>query len=124
MANYYITYAGQEYDLPQYTFAIADMIEKQEVINSGNTKFKDKCKSMYDLLSKLLGEDAITNLVGKFTESDPNTINIFYLMVVRAYAKPLEEYNEENATIDLDKYQVDKIVNLVEALDKASKIKV
>jgi hypothetical protein len=110
--------------LPQYTFAIADMIEKQEVINSGNTKFKDKCKSMYDLLSKLLGEDAITNLVGKFTESDPNTINIFYLMVVRAYAKPLEEYNEENATIDLDKYQVDKIVNLVEALDKASKIKV
>ena len=79
---------------------------------------------MYDLLSKLLGEDAITNLVGKFTESDPNTINIFYLMVVRAYGKPLEEYNEENATIDLDKYQVDKIVNLVEALDKASKIKV
>ena len=45
-------------------------------------------------------------------------------MVVRAYAKPLEEYNEENATIDLDKYQVDKIVNLVEALDKASRIKV
>ena len=39
MANYYITYAGQEYDLPQYTFAIADMIEKQEVINSGNAKF-------------------------------------------------------------------------------------
>lgn len=124
MANYYITYAGQEYDLPQYTFAIADMIEKQEVINSGNAKFKDKCKSMYDLLSKLLGEETLTNLVGKFNDSDPNTINIFYLMVARAYAKPLEEYNEENATIDLDKYQVDKIVNLVEALDKASKIKV
>ena len=48
--TYSIIINNETVNLPDYTFSIADKIEEQERINSGNGKFRDKCRGMYDLI--------------------------------------------------------------------------
>ena len=76
--TYTANFEGNIIELPDYTFNIADKLERQESVNSGNSKLKDKCKSMYDLITDLIGTELITTLLGKFNESDPIRMNILY----------------------------------------------
>lgn len=129
--KYFITVSGSTYDLPDYTFAIADKIEVQENMNSGNGKFRDKCKGMYDLICSLIGKDKVENQIGKFTECDPNMVNILYLDIIKAYNKPLSEYNlTENETkfnealSALDGEQLDKLSDLMKAVSSMDNFKV
>ena len=122
--TYTANFEGNIIELPDYTFNIADKLERQESVNSGNSKLKDKCKSMYDLITDLIGTELITTLLGKYNESDPNRINILYLSIINAYNKPLQDFSESSVDDKINKEQIDKIVSLVSALEKAQNIKV
>lgn len=122
--TYTANFEGNIIDLPDYSFNIADKLERQESVNSGNGKLKDKCKSMYDLITDLIGTELTTTLLGKFNESDPNRINILYLSIINAYNKPLQDFSESSVDEKMNLEQIDKIVNLVTALEKAQNIKV
>ena len=122
--TYTANFEGNIIELPDYTFNIADKLERQETVNSGNSKHKDKCKSMYDLITDLIGTELITTLLGKFNESDPNRINILYLSIINAYNKPLQDFSESSVDDKINMEQIDKIVSLVSALEKAQNIKV
>ena len=122
--TYKANFEGNIIDLPDYSFNIADKLERQESVNSGNSKLKDKCKSMYDLITDLIGAELTTTLLGKFNESDPNRINILYLSIINAYNKPLQDFSESSVDDKINMEQIDKIVSLVSALEKAQNIKV
>ena len=122
--TYIANFEGNIIDLPDYSFNIADKLERQESVNLGNGKLKDKCKSMYDLITELIGTELIITLLGKFNESDPNRINILYLSIINAYNKPLQDFSESSVDEKINMEQIDKIVNLVTALEKAQNIKV
>lgn len=122
--NYTLNYGGESFELPPYNLSIADKLEKQEAINTGNGRFRDKCNSMYILITELLGKDTVENLIGKFVDCDPNEINIVYLLITRAYSKPLTEYTQSESFESLENPQIDKLIDLVNAFDKASRLKV
>lgn len=129
--RYFVTINNETTDLPDYTFSIADKIEEQERLNAGNGKFRDKCRGMYDLICSLVGKDKVESQIGKFPECDPNMVNIIYLDIIKAYNKPLNDYNiDENQTkfseafSAVDGEQMRKLTDLVNAMTSMEKIKV
>lgn len=129
--RYFVTMNNETVDLPDYTFGIADKIEDQERLNSGNGKFRDKCKGMYDLICSLIGKDKVESQIGKFPDCDPNMVNIIYLDIIKAYNKPLNDYNmDENQTkfneafSTMDGEQMKRLTDLVHAMSSIDKIKV
>ena len=120
--TYELNYGGEIVELPAYNFDIADKLEKQETINAGTAKFRDKCKSMYELIKSLTGEEFVSKVIGNFNKADPNEINIVYMKIVRVYSSPLNEYNEDSLN-QVDYSKIDKVVEIINALDKARNIK-
>lgn len=120
MRNYEVNYGGEVVALPKYNFKIAEKLEKQDSINAGNTRFRDKCKSMYELEKELLGADFVDRVIGNFEDADPNEINIVYIQIVRTYNDVLSEYTSQDISDKIETSKVDKVVELVNALDKAN----
>ena len=104
--DYSMTVTGMVIELPKYTFDIAEKIERQEVVNSGTSKFKDKCKSMYATICSIIGEDKVADAIGTFNETDPNLINIMYLLLIKAYNYSIEEFNQNMLTYSLQNTSV------------------
>ena len=121
--TYTLTYNNQMVEIPNYNFSIAELIEKQELVNASKSKFKDKCRSMYSTIEGIIGCSKIEELIGKFEDCDPNEINILYLQILKTYNEPLENYKDSDVYTRLDNFQIEKLTSLVDALDKASKMK-
>ena len=121
--DYSMTVNGMVIELPKYTFDIAEKIERQEVVNSGTSKFKDKCKSMYTTICSIIGEDKVADAIGAFNETDPNLINIMYLELIKAYNKPIEEFNQNNLTDSLQNSGIEDITKLLNSLQNIDKLK-
>ena len=124
MTDYRIEYGGNEYELPKYSFLISEKLEKQEEINKGVSNFKSKCKQMYNLIADILGADVTKEIIGEFSSTDPNEINILYLKIVKAYSKPIEDFNEDTISNSLDNLTVDKIIELTKAVEKANSLNI
>ena len=91
--NYNIEINGNILELPQYTISVMEKIEQVEKkTNSTSGTTKSKLQGLYNFLVDLVGEENVENAIGKFEDSDPNNINIAYLSVVRAYNKPLDDF--------------------------------
>lgn len=120
--EYTVTFNGNSYDLPKYTIAIAEKIERQEQINQGQMKLKDKCKLMYELCEDFIGKDKVVECIGKFNEVDPNELNILYLEIVTTYNKPVENYNNERFEGQLSGMQLDKLMDIATVMSQAEKI--
>ena len=118
-----MTVNGMVIELPKYTFDIAEKIERQEIVNSGTSKFKDKCKSMYTTICSIIGEDKVSDAIGAFNETDPNLINIMYLELIKAYNKPIEEFNQNKLTDSLQNSGVEDITKLLNSLQNIDKLK-
>jgi hypothetical protein len=101
-------------ELPKYNLSISDKIESIEAYNGSGAKFKDKCKKMYDFLASILTKDTVENIIGTFSDVDPNELNILYLKVVEAYNAPTEEYSTNKG--------IQKIEDLKEAVSIISDI--
>ena len=98
------------------------MLEQQDKINSSPIKFREKCKTMFTTLENIIGNEKISELLGKFEECDPNDINLLYLSTVKAYGEPLNSYNTDSVYNSLNDMQVDKLTRLMDALEKANKL--
>ena len=121
--DYSMTVNGMVIELPKYTFDIAEKIERQEIVNSGTSKFKDKCKSMYATICSIIGDDKVSDAIGTFNETDPNLINIMYLELIKAYNKPIEEFNQNKLTDSLQNSGVEDITKLLNSLQNIDKLK-
>lgn len=56
--DYSLNYKNEIVPLPPYNFSIADRIEKQDSMNiSGNVSMKDRCQSMYNIISEIIGKE-------------------------------------------------------------------
>ena len=64
----------------------------------------------------------VSKVIGNFNKADPNEINIVYMKIVRVYSSPLNEYNEDSLN-QVDYSKIDKVVEIINALDKARNIK-
>lgn len=120
--EYSFIYGNKGYELPTYSMKIAEKIETVEKTNQGPSKFRDKCKSMYEFISNIIGKDNTDEIIGVFNESDPNIINLVYLEIVKQYNKPLVDYNAEETAAKLDDVGIDKITELLKALPNAEKL--
>ena len=121
--EYNINRNGESYELPKYTMKIAEKLEKAELLNNkASENFKNKCKSMYDFCAELLGKEIVSTLIGKFEESDPNEINILYLDIIKTYNKPLEDYQQAEASDKLNSMEFDKMTELLKAVAQSEKV--
>ena len=120
--QYNINYNDTVVTLPKYSLKIAEMLEQQDRINSSPIKFREKCKTMFTTLENIIGNEKISELLGKFEECDPNDINLLYLSTVKAYGEPLNSYNTDSVYNSLNDMQVDKLTRLMDALEKANKL--
>lgn len=120
--QYNINYNDTVVTLPKYSLKIAEMLEQQDKINSSPIKFREKCKTMFTTLENIIGNEKISELLGKFEECDPNDINLLYLSTVKAYGEPLNNYNTDSVYNSLNDMQVDKLTRLMDALEKANKL--
>lgn len=120
--QYNINYNDTVVTLPKYSLKIAEMLEQQDKINSSPIKFREKCKTMFTTLENIIGNEKISELLGKFEECDPNDINLLYLSVIKAYGEPLNSYNTDSVYNSLNDMQVDKLTRLMDALEKAQKL--
>ena len=120
--QYNINYNDTVVTLPKYSLKIAEMLEQQDKINSSPIKFREKCKTMFTTLENIIGNEKISELLGKFEECDPNDINLLYLSTVKAYGEPLNSYNTDSVYNSLNDMQVDKLTRLMDALEKANKL--
>ena len=120
--QYNINYNDTVVTLPKYSLKIAEMLEQQDKINSSPIKFREKCKTMFTTLENIIGNEKISELLGKFEECDPNEINLLYLSVIKAYGEPLNSYNTDSVYNSLNDMQEDKLTRLMDALEKAQKL--
>ena len=121
--EYTVIYNGQSYDMPNYSIKISEKLEEIELLNRGNQKFRDKCKKMYDFIGEILTKHVANELIGKFEDSDPNTINILYLEIVKSYNKPLMDYNDAEVEKKINSDELGKVIELVKALPQIKELK-
>lgn len=123
--DYQVEFNGDVFTLPKYNLKIAEQLEKQELYNSKTElHFKEKCKGMYELVCTLLGQENCEKALGKFNNVDPNELNILYLSIIQTYNKPLNNFNQSIALGDIDLSSYDKLIELINAMDKAQHLTV
>lgn len=109
---YILNFENQPIELPEYNFDIASNLEKAEASNQGSMPFKDKCKTIYNCLAKIVN---IEELIGKFDNKiDPNRIQILFSEVVNAYNRPIIEQRIREFSETIENSQIDKIKEMVD----------
>lgn len=113
---------GKSYDLPTYTLKIGAKMEAVENTNRSNASFTEKIKVIYDFCSEIIGKDNAVELVGKIDNADPNAVNILYLDIVKAYNKPLDDYNAERQSEQIDTEAFNKLMKIMGSAEKLSEM--
>lgn len=121
--EYTVILNGESIDLPNYSIKISEKLEKVEISNLSNKDFKSKCKVMYDFIVEIIGKENTIKFIGKFEDSDPNSINILYLKIVESYNRPLNDFQKSQSEEKIDTEQMDKVIELLKALPNAELIK-
>lgn len=124
--EYSILENGKTYDLPKYNLKISAKMEVVENFKRTGASACDKIRKMYDFIAEIIGKENAVEILGKVDDADPNYINIVYLDIVRAYNKPLAEYENERQAEQLDNdifEKLDKLVKGVNALNTLNKSK-
>ena len=113
---YSVNFDNKKVELPKYSIELALKIEE---LDNFEGSIADGLKRMYDFISEVIGLEKTEELLGEFTSSDPNLINILFLQIVNEYNKPLQDYTIKRSTQVLDnpkvKQSLDAITKVVEA---------
>ena len=78
---------------------------------------------MYATICSIIGDEKVSETIGAFNETDPNLINIMYLELIKAYNKPIEEFNQNNLTDSLQNSGIEDITKLLNSLQNIDKLK-
>lgn len=117
----------KSYDLPQYNLKISAKMEAVEKFKTTAASASDKIRKMYGFITELVGKENAVEMIGKVDEADPNMINIVYLDIVRAYNKPLMDYEKERQAEQVNNEAFEKLeklmsnLNVLQAMNKKSK---
>ena len=95
--EYIFEYNNEEIKLPNYNLDIVDKLEKADKVNmSENRTLREKTKVLFELETDLIGEEKTKELVGGDLKScDPNIVQILFILIIRAYDKPIDDINAE-----------------------------
>lgn len=110
---YTIIENGKSYDLPNYNLKISAKMEAVENFKTTAASASDKIRKMYDFITEIVGKENTVEMIGKVDEADPNDINIAYLDIVRAYNKPLVDYEKARQAEQLDGEAFEKLQKLL-----------
>lgn len=80
-------------ELPKFTKAVKNKLDRVNKENAGNTPEEKKYKNMYLCIKELIGDEAATEIFGtaKFDDIDLNEIVVCYMTIARTYDKPVNE---------------------------------
>lgn len=121
--DYTIEINNKTLELPPYTLAVIEKIEKVEKnTNSPSATLKNKVKAMYDFVVEFVGKEETEEAIGIMQEVDINTLNIAYLSILRAYTKPLEDFEMEQHNDSIRALNDTEMAKLGETLSKFENI--
>jgi hypothetical protein len=116
--NYSIEMNGNIIELPKYTISVMEKLEQLEKNSNSPGSAKSKLQAMYNFLCDLVGKDKVEEVIGKFTDADPNDINIAYLSIVKEYNKPLNDYEMSEGLEQIKELNNSDIARLGETISK------
>lgn len=112
--QYSVIINNNSYELPKFTKAIKDEINKVNERNvSERVNDTDKYKGMYNFIRKCIGGEAAKEVfeTENLDEMDLNEITICYLEICKAYDKPVVDANRSKHEIsDSDKELVIELI--------------
>ena len=116
--EYIFEYNNEEIQLPSYNLDVVDKLEKADKVNmSENRTLREKTKVLFELETDLIGEEKTKELVGGDLKScDPNIVQILFILIIRAYDKPIDDINAEQ-TEDTFK-QLEQMKETAEQMNK------
>lgn len=116
--EYIFEYNNEEIQLPSYNLDVVDKLEKADKVNmSENRTLREKTKVLFELESDLIGEEKTKELVGGDLKScDPNIVQILFILIIRAYDKPIDDINAEKEEGTLA--QLSQMKDFAEAMSK------
>lgn len=121
--KYSIEFNGKDYNISDYTVAVALELDKAVKVSNMEGTISDKLRCLYNTITNIMGKEACEELVGPFNSADPNVINILFLKMIHEYEKPFREYkNSENDSVLNDK-DVNKLIEILNSLSNLDKLK-
>ena len=116
--DYIFEYNNEEIQLPSYNLDVVDKLEKADKINmSENRTLREKTKVLFELESDLIGEEKTKELVGGDLKScDPNIVQILFILIIRAYDKPIDDINAEQTQGTFE--QLEQMKEVAEQMNK------
>lgn len=120
--NYSIEINNKTLELKPYTLSVMEKIEKVEKNTNSNVAMRTKIKTMYDFVVEFVGKEETEETIGVMEEVDINTLNITYLSILRAYTKPLEDFEMEQHQESMRALNDTEMAKLGETLSKFENI--
>ncbi len=116
--EYIFEYNNEEIQLPSYNLDVVDKLEKADKVNmSENRTLREKTKVLFELESDLIGEEKTKELVGGDLKScDPNIVQILFILIIRAYDKPIDDINAEQTQGTFE--QLEQMKEVAEQMNK------
>lgn len=116
--NYILEFNNEEVNLPTYSFDILEKMEKADkVFMSENKTQREKLEYLYKLECELIGEDKLKDLVGGDIKScDPNAIQVLFILIIRAYDKPIDDVNAQETEGTME--QLEQVAEFAEQMNK------
>ncbi|MGN0423516.1 MAG: hypothetical protein ACI4EY_12400 [Lachnospiraceae bacterium] len=117
-----ISKEGKSYDLPTYDLKIAEKMEEVEIFKRSGARVKAQFEKMYSFCSDILGKENTEEILGDVNKADPNMINFVYLDIVKAYNKPLEDYERKERASQFDDESIKYLMKLLGKAENVSKL--
>lgn len=116
--NYILEFNNEEVNLPTYSFDILEKMEKADkVFMSENKTQREKLEYLYKLECELIGDDKLKDLVGGDIKScDPNAIQVIFILIIRAYDKPIDDVNAQETEGTME--QLGQVAEFAEQMNK------
>lgn len=116
--NYILEFNNEEVNLPTYSFDILEKMEKADkVFMSENKTQREKLEYLYKLECELIGDDKLKDLVGGDIKScDPNAIQVIFILIIRAYDKPIDDVNAQETEGTME--QLEQVAEFAEQMNK------
>lgn len=116
--NYILEFNNEEIKLPTYSFDILEKMEKADkVFMSENKTQREKLEYLYKLECELIGDDKLKDLVGGDIKScDPNAIQVIFILIIRAYDKPIDDVNAQETEGTME--QLGQVAEFAEQMNK------
>lgn len=114
---YDFIYNGETYELPKYTFKVADLIGK-----SNCSTLKETIRKRIDTISELLGPDFVAREIGTINDCDINVVSNIFEGIKEIYTTASEKTVIDLINKRMDDLEIDKLASLVDKIGTISSL--